>query len=219
MKYLIFLISFFLLSCGISTDQKKRRDNEEQAKSAEIEKIKSQYKYWCEDFYFQTKEHRLKYYCPISEANEDSLPSDVSYNKDSERKMFKAYEIKDFGNACILMTEYIQKVQINKKILLDYAVKNGFYDRNLYVEKNSPDYAYVQNVEKLASDACQQSVKQFDKKLKESQERENLRLNVICPIYYLARQSCAAAGNYENCMDIRMSGNFSRNDDQICFKR
>jgi hypothetical protein len=53
---------------------------------------------------------------------------------------------------------------INKKILLDYAVKNGFYDRNSYVEKNSPDYVYVQNIEKLSSDACQQSAKQFEKK-------------------------------------------------------
>ena len=50
-------------------------------------------------------------------------------------------------------------------------------------------------------------------------EQERKRLNSICPIYYAARQSCANAANYGQCMNIRMSNRYSQYDDQTCFNR
>lgn len=50
-------------------------------------------------------------------------------------------------------------------------------------------------------------------------EQERIRLNSICPIYYAARQSCAAAAHYSQCMNIRMSNRYSQYDDRSCFNR
>jgi membrane protein involved in colicin uptake len=53
-----------------------------------------------------------------------------------------------------------------------------------------------------------------------AQERERSRLNGICPIYYIARQTCASSGNgYEQCMSIRIGKNYSSWDDRTCFNR
>ncbi len=52
-----------------------------------------------------------------------------------------------------------------------------------------------------------------------ARQKEQNRLNGICPIYYLMRQSCATAGNYESCMNIRMSNKYSGWDDFTCRSR
>lgn len=50
--------------------------------------------------------------------------------------------------------------------------------------------------------------------------RERSRLNGICPIYYIARQSCANSGNgYDQCMAIRIGRSYSAWDDRTCFNR
>ncbi len=50
--------------------------------------------------------------------------------------------------------------------------------------------------------------------------RERSRLNGICPIYYVARQSCANSGNgYDQCMTIRIGRSYSAWDDRTCFNR
>jgi hypothetical protein len=48
---------------------------------------------------------------------------------------------------------------------------------------------------------------------------EKNRLDGICPIYYLARQTCASAPDYGRCMRIRMSNSYSSYDDNTCFSR
>jgi hypothetical protein len=50
-------------------------------------------------------------------------------------------------------------------------------------------------------------------------EQERIRLNSTCPIYYAARQSCATAAHYPQCMNIRLSNRYSQYDDQTCFNR
>lgn len=53
-----------------------------------------------------------------------------------------------------------------------------------------------------------------------AQEKERSRLNAICPIYYLARQTCAnSGGGYEQCMTIRIGKSYSSWDDRTCFNR
>jgi hypothetical protein len=53
-----------------------------------------------------------------------------------------------------------------------------------------------------------------------AQARERSRLNGICPIYYVARQSCANSGNgYQQCMTIRVGRSYSSWDDSTCFNR
>lgn len=51
------------------------------------------------------------------------------------------------------------------------------------------------------------------------QEAENRRLNSICFGYYIARQLCANAPNYQSCMEIRYGKNYSYSDDQTCYRR
>lgn len=50
-------------------------------------------------------------------------------------------------------------------------------------------------------------------------EQERIRLNGVCPIYYAARQSCATAAHYAQCMNIRMSNRYNQYDDQSCISR
>ena len=52
-----------------------------------------------------------------------------------------------------------------------------------------------------------------------ARQKEQNRLNGICPIYYIMRQTCATAGNYESCMNIRMSNKYSSWDDFTCRSR
>ena len=49
--------------------------------------------------------------------------------------------------------------------------------------------------------------------------REEARKNRICPLYYIARQTCATAPNYNNCMAIRVGNTFSEWDDRACYNR
>lgn len=48
---------------------------------------------------------------------------------------------------------------------------------------------------------------------------EKRRLDGLCPLYYLARQTCASAPDYGRCMSIRMSNSYSSYDDRACFNR
>ncbi len=55
---------------------------------------------------------------------------------------------------------------------------------------------------------------------RQAEARERTRLNGICPIYYVARQSCANSGNgYDQCMTIRIGRSYSAWDDRTCFNR
>ena len=55
---------------------------------------------------------------------------------------------------------------------------------------------------------------------RQAEARERNRLNGICPIYYIARQSCANSGNgYDQCMTIRIGRSYSAWDDRTCFNR
>lgn len=60
---------------------------------------------------------------------------------------------------------------------------------------------------------------QREAQARQQAEQERLRLNSICPIYYAARQSCANAANYGQCMNIRMSNRYNQYDDSTCFRR
>ena len=50
-------------------------------------------------------------------------------------------------------------------------------------------------------------------------EQIKIRLNNICPVYSVARQSCATAAHYSQCMNIRMSNRYSEFVDRTCFNR
>ena len=50
-------------------------------------------------------------------------------------------------------------------------------------------------------------------------DRRAKRLKVLCPLYWLARQTCAGASYYESCMSIRSSSRYSRRDDLECQAR
>lgn len=55
---------------------------------------------------------------------------------------------------------------------------------------------------------------------RQAEARERTRLNGICPIYFVARQSCANSGNgYDQCMTIRIGRSYSAWDDRTCFLR
>ena len=54
---------------------------------------------------------------------------------------------------------------------------------------------------------------------RKQQEAEKKRLAGLCPIYYLARQTCATAPNYDGCMNIRLNNSYSSWDDRACFNR
>ena len=54
---------------------------------------------------------------------------------------------------------------------------------------------------------------------KRQQEAERQRLAVLCPIYWVARQTCGSASNYQSCMNIRMSNKYSSWDDSTCINR
>ena len=65
---------------------------------------------------------------------------------------------------------------------------------------------------------------QREAEARRQQEAENRRLNAICPIFYVARQFCAASGvmgspAYTSCMSIRMSNSYNGWDDDKCFRR
>lgn len=60
---------------------------------------------------------------------------------------------------------------------------------------------------------------QREARAKYAAEQEKTRLNGICPIYYAARQSCATAALYSQCMNIRMSNRYIQSDDRACFNR
>ena len=46
-----------------------------------------------------------------------------------------------------------------------------------------------------------------------------VNFNTECPIYYIARQFCASAGDYTNCMNIRLSNRYIEKIDGECFNR
>ena len=55
---------------------------------------------------------------------------------------------------------------------------------------------------------------------RQAEAKERTRLNGICPIYFVARQSCANSGNgYDQCMTIRIGRSYSAWDDRTCFNR
>jgi hypothetical protein len=54
---------------------------------------------------------------------------------------------------------------------------------------------------------------------RQAEAAERSRLNSICLIYGIARQTCATSGNYDQCMTIRIGRNYSRSDDRTCFNR
>lgn len=54
---------------------------------------------------------------------------------------------------------------------------------------------------------------------KRQREAEERRLKGVCPVYWLARQSCAGSANYDSCMTIRIGKGYSSWDDRTCFNR
>jgi hypothetical protein len=54
---------------------------------------------------------------------------------------------------------------------------------------------------------------------RQAEAAERSRLNSICLIYGIARQTCATSGNYDQCMTIRIGRTYSRSDDRTCFNR
>ena len=73
---------------------------------------------------------------------------------------------------------------------------------------------------KAAADAeWERQRPQREAQAREERAREQARLNRICPMYYIARQTCATAPNYSNCMAIRIGNNFSEWDDRSCYNR
>ena len=61
--------------------------------------------------------------------------------------------------------------------------------------------------------------KQLEAEYAKQRERERIRLNKICPMYWFARQTCATAFNYQNCMEIRIGRTDSTADDRACRAR
>lgn len=61
--------------------------------------------------------------------------------------------------------------------------------------------------------------KQLEAEYARQRERERIRLNNICPKYWFARQTCATAFNYENCMSIRVGRTYNQYDDNACRSR
>ncbi len=61
--------------------------------------------------------------------------------------------------------------------------------------------------------------KQLEAEYAKQRERERIRLNKICPMYWFARQTCATAFNYQNCMEIRIGRTYSTYDDSACRAR
>lgn len=53
---------------------------------------------------------------------------------------------------------------------------------------------------------------------REAAERE-ARLQRICPLYAIARQSCATAANVDVCMEIRLGRSYNYFDDRTCRNR
>jgi hypothetical protein len=60
---------------------------------------------------------------------------------------------------------------------------------------------------------------QAEKDAYEEKKRREARLKTLCPLYWLARQTCASASNYEGCMNIRSGNRYSRRDDADCQAR
>jgi hypothetical protein len=54
---------------------------------------------------------------------------------------------------------------------------------------------------------------------KKRKEAERKRLDGICPIYWVARQSCATSPDVKRCMEIRIGKAYSTSDDSVCFNR
>lgn len=67
--------------------------------------------------------------------------------------------------------------------------------------------------------AWEKSRPQREAEARRRQEAENRRLNSICLGYYISRQLCATASNYQSCMQIRYGKNYSYYDDQACYRR
>ena len=81
--------------------------------------------------------------------------------------------------------------------------------REVEWERTRPQREAQERKERLAQEAD----------ARRRQDAERKRLALVCPMYYFARQTCASAGNYDSCMNIRLSNKFSSWDDRTCFNR
>lgn len=75
-----------------------------------------------------------------------------------------------------------------------------------------------EEAKKMAEELARKQEWERNRPIREAEARKrNEQLNRICPIYYVARQSCANAGNYANCMNIRLNNNYQNWLDVECF--
>jgi hypothetical protein len=82
----------------------------------------------------------------------------------------------------------------------------------------------AKEAERLRTEALKAAEWERTRPQREAEQRralaaEEARLNSICPTYFIARQTCAAAVWYSDCMKYRYGKNYSKSDDNTCFNR
>lgn len=96
--------------------------------------------------------------------------------------------------------------------------------RNEEVRKRNEAEQKAKEAERLRTEALKAAEWERTRPQREAEQRralaaEEARLNSICPTYFIARQTCAAAVWYSDCMKYRYGKNYSKSDDNTCFNR
>lgn len=129
-----------------------------------------------------------------------------------------------------------ESTDVHRNLIKGYSHEIAFRCYNVAEEKRQEELKKEEEAKKQRQIAAENAAKEeVERKEREAEwertrpQREeaarkqqaalNEKLNSICPGYYIARQLCATASLYQNCMMIRMGNKYSSFEDSLCFNR
>lgn len=128
-------------------------------------------------------------------------------SSDVHRNLIKGYS-HDIAFRCYDVAEEKRQEELKKE-------EEANKQRQIAAEKAAKDEA--ERKEREAE--WERTRPQREEEARRQQAALNEKLNIICPRYYIARQLCATASLYQNCMMIRMGNKYSSFEDSLCFNR
>jgi hypothetical protein len=86
-------------------------------------------------------------------------------------------------------------------------------------ERERKRQAAIAEEERRKAEEWERGRPQREAEARRAREAEKKRLDGVCPLYWVARQSCASAPDRNGCIQIRIGKRYSAADDNVCFSR
>jgi hypothetical protein len=119
----------------------------------------------------------------------------------------------------VIQTERQRVIQAEKDRLAEEERKRNEEERKRYEAEQKAKEAERLRMEALKAAEWERTRPHREAEQRRALAAEEARLNSICPTYFIARQTCAAAVWYSDCMKYRYGKNYSKSDDNTCFNR